>query len=368
MTAAGFLALAAALMLATTYQSLWSVVFVADVAGLVAAVFALRYPSCWFVVGIAFTVVGLAHQDGSAATFLLMFLALLDLNSRRPRWRGIVLLVVAVGIFTAARFGRPLLETALFDLSFVMMAMVGGTLRVYQEQAKLVMELAHAQRRNERIDRARDMHDVVASSMSQVSLTAHSLLASMPADSPAGVREGLERIAGEAGRSLTELRGVLRLMRDGDDGTSEHATQQVIDEWIRAVSSLRALGFDLKEDYDIAGAGPLEASRGRCVAMTIRELAANIARHARPKSAVRMTLKGNSTSVLVVASNPVAPPTEASPLPSSGFGLGGLRDRIHALSGRLDVKDIDGEWFVAAQIPSREPQTVPPRRQRRDHG
>ena len=64
-----------------------------------------------------------------------------------------------------------------------------------------------------------------------------------------------------------------------------------------------------------------------------------------------MTIDYRPPATLVEVSNPAGPPGQAAAV-SSGYGLVGLRERVHALGGHLTVGPAGGgSWRLAARIP-----------------
>ncbi|MCU1474245.1 histidine kinase [Amnibacterium sp.] len=201
--------------------------------------------------------------------------------------------------------------------------------------------LAEAAVREERQRIARDVHDLVAHSLTVVVLHvggARRVLRADPQSAEAALADA-ERVCREA---LDGIRGVVGLLRQEDDrpGVSLDLEQ--------LAGSYRLAGrtVDLRADGD-ATALPLAVR----VALyrVVQEALANAARHSRSDDPIDVRVAVDAASASARISNPVG---RGAPAPSTGgYGLVGLREQVEALGGRLTGRPQDGAWVVECRLP-----------------
>lgn len=226
---------------------------------------------------------------------------------------------------------------------------------------------------------AQELHDVVAHSLSVISVQATTAPYRLPGmDEP--TRGEFDSIAGSSRRALTEMRGLLAVLR-GDDA-AETAPQPTIADIPALVANARASGarVDLEIDPELLPqggvAGPVDAetttgdpttvlggpsaagdwsavvppATGLTAYRTVQEAVSNALRHA-PGAAIRVQVSvGDLIGVRVV--NGPATRTLAVPAPGAGLGLKGLTERVSALGGTVTAGPTpDGGFTVKARLP-----------------
>ncbi len=215
------------------------------------------------------------------------------------------------------------------------------TLRNRAESAEAEQELRVAQARaNERARIAREMHDVLAHRISQVSMHAGAL-AFREDLTPDQVRSSAAVIREKAHEALTDLRGVLGVLRDGA-GDLTMAPQPTYADLGELVAEARdgGLNVDLQLRVDEPDEVPLAA--GRTLYRIVQEGITNARKHA-PGSLLTVQVSGSPDDGLdVVLRNPLG---FGSATPGSGLGLVGLSERAELRGGRLEAHR-EGTSFV----------------------
>ncbi|MDR7255826.1 signal transduction histidine kinase [Nocardioides sp. BE266] len=216
-------------------------------------------------------------------------------------------------------------------------------LRTRAERAEREQELRVAQARyNERAQIAREMHDVLAHRITQVSMQAGALAFREDLDGDR-LREGLGQIQGQANDALHELRGVLGVLREDDPGPPTARPQPTYDDITALVEEARSLGLDIAWSDEVDGSTQVPVATGRTVYRIVQEGITNVRKHA-PGSVVAIRSTGDEGSgITVVLTNPLA--GSGSAAPGAGLGLVGLRERAELRGGRLDQRT-DGSTFV----------------------
>lgn len=196
----------------------------------------------------------------------------------------------------------------------------------------------------ERARIARDLHDQVAHHVSAIALQAHATVQVMP-DGAHPAMEGLVSIGNSADTALTEMRGLLRLLADG---TTEPRPELSLSHLDALVRDAEAAGCRVEVSMDPAAlAGPpmTQISAYRIV----QEALTNALKHAGPTSASITLRQGPHGLTITVDNGPPAP--GRTPVPGSGLGLIGMRERAALLGGVLHAGPLpDGGWRVTAVL------------------
>ncbi|WP_460795262.1 histidine kinase [Microbacterium sp. GXF0217] len=218
-----------------------------------------------------------------------------------------------------------------------------------RERALTAQEQAKRELVEERTRIARELHDVVAHSMSLIQVqasTARYRVDGLPAEA---VTE-FDDIAGTARNALVEMRRILGILRT-EDHTAELAPQRGIDDVPGLVETTRRAGADIR--LSMAISGDIAAATQIAAYRITQESLSNAVRHA-PGSAITVVIASDDTNVtLTVRNAPVAAVAQAT----GGHGLRGMAERAGLLGGSVEAgPDADGGWTVGAALP-RHPGT-----------
>ncbi|MBO2465809.1 sensor histidine kinase [Actinomadura violacea] len=197
----------------------------------------------------------------------------------------------------------------------------------------------------ERARIARDLHDVVAHHVSAIAVQARST-EDVVRDDPGLGRAGVARIAETADTALVEMRRILGLLDAGhDDGDAEPSLRGLG----RLVEAAERAGCRVRADVD-AGAGALPQVVQVSAYRIVQESLTNVLKHAGPAE-VRIALRTSDGALVVEVGNGPAAPGR-TPVPGSGRGLIGLRERVAAFDGTLRTGPCPaGGWLVRAELP-----------------
>ncbi|MGI5327006.1 sensor histidine kinase [Actinomadura nitritigenes] len=308
---------------------------------------------------------------------LLIVIARTVWKARRDRLVPLAVLLGAAVLAVPLRWSpvAALVFTAPLGITVAVALGVGLYLRAID--ARRARSLAAA-RRDERLELARDLHDFVAHHVTGIVVQAQAArfaAQSGAAQSPERLDTmfaGIEKAGTEA---LTSMRQMVGLLRDaqhtgaadgeafGTAGTAgmpgrtaggaagEAATRPVGD-----LGRLRDLvaGFaDPPATLALApDLGPLPPEVAASVHRVVQESLTNVRKHAADAASVRVAVAraaGGSVEVSVRDDGQ----GRGRRLPSSGFGLAGLTERVDALGGRLRAGPRpEGGWEVVALLPA----------------
>ncbi len=261
-------------------------------------------------------------------------------------------------VFSAAAIGVLVLATwALGDLKRVRLQRE----QALRERADLV-ELERDQEVRlaagaERARIAREMHDVVAHSLSVVIAQADGGRYAGRTD-PAAATGALEQIAATGRQALTDMRSLLGVLRE--DGVQEFAPQPDVAAVPALVDDVRRSGLDV----DLISEGtPVELGAGTQLAAyrIVQESLTNVLKHAGPASQAWVRLQWRAqaleVSVLDDGRGASAVATGDGSGPGGGHGVIGMRERAQLHGGRLAAGPRHGGGFgVHAVLPYRRPR------------
>jgi signal transduction histidine kinase len=278
-------------------------------------------------------------------------------------WSSVAVLVVVIALSPSRyaipdQWGTNLTIYATYTATVLVAAIaIGQRRRIRSELAKAQrdVELEQAQRLyvEERARIARELHDVVAHSMSLI----HMQALSAPIRLRGGDREAVEAefgdIALSARTALGEMRQLLGALRSDDDGDADLAPQPQIDDIADLAESTSRAGLAVDLEIDA-----LATSLSPIVQLTIyrlvQEALSNVVRHA-PGAPTAVSITAEPGSILVSVRNDPSPRGGSAGAVSpdrGGQGLRGMAERIHLVGGDLDTRHRpDGGFVVEATIP-----------------
>lgn len=256
-----------------------------------------------------------------------------------------------------------IVTTSVAAAMFLVAVLVAGRVRV---SAELTREREHSaleeSRRalvEERTRIARELHDVIAHSMSVIQVQASTARYRLPEIGDAASVE-FDSIAATARTSLTEMRRMLGVLRT-EDQTAELAPQQGIDDIPALVDTIRRAGVTV--GLEITGSVTDAPQAVQIAAFRIaQEALSNAVRHA-SGAAVTVRVQADPDAVGIRVRNGRASGSPASP--GGGYGLRGMRERVELLGGSFDAgPTTGGGWEVIASLPLRD---APPRDNTPEH-
>jgi signal transduction histidine kinase len=209
---------------------------------------------------------------------------------------------------------------------------------------------AEAERRvaDERLRIARDVHDVLAHTVSVMTVQAGVAADAVDRDL-AAVRSALAKVRSAGKEATTEVRATVAVLR----GTAPVETTPTprLDRVTELIEGARAQGLDVDLSIDLDGAGVgslLELTAYRVV----QESLTNVIRHAAASQARVRIARMGSDLVIEVNDDGILASRDRPPTP--GFGLRGMGERIEALGGSLSYGPAPGRgWTVRALLPTR---------------
>lgn len=224
----------------------------------------------------------------------------------------------------------------------------GGTVAIgllLREAGSRRASLLERARADERLELARDLHDVVAHQVTGIVVAAQAARVVAPADPD--VATALAAIETAGADALAAMRAMVGVLRGGEAGRAPGAELGGIPEMVRRFDPDGArvrLIADPGFEHAVLPAGV--AATGYRV---VQEALTNVRRHAPGATRVEVEVRLRSDELVVGVRNDGAgggPPTKP------GFGLAGMAERVGALDGTLHAGPAgNGVWTVTARLP-----------------
>jgi signal transduction histidine kinase len=310
--------------------------------------------------GVAVVALG---EDPSGLSLLIALYTTAALCEPRVSRAALAPTVVTVAVLSVATADAPGRQTS---ATFGAIIAVGLTVGVWglgayaQAQRRYRRELqeraASAEREREQLARiavheerasiARELHDIVAHSVSVMLLGVRGAR-DVLRTAPGAADDTLARVERSGEQSMAELRRILALLRQPEQ-TAESRPQPSLAELDELVASYRAAGLPVRLEL-IGEPTPLPSGVELSVYRIVQEALTNTLKHCDPTNvAVTLAFRDGRLELEVVDDG--GPTTLAAP--TTGQGLIGMRERVALLGGKLDTGQRQGGGFrVAAQLP-----------------
>jgi two-component system sensor histidine kinase DesK len=276
----------------------------------------------WFALGMVLLGFALWRYNPVAIGYVINGCVLLSFGERRRVW--------VIGTTVAALLTLPLAHVIGFPLRMALFVFAGGLaggfgnylymatarkdaeLRLSQQDVRRLATLAE----RERI--GRDLHDLLGHTLSLVALKSELARRLALADPPRAQRE-MEEVERVARHALTEVRAAVTGMRSSD------LAAELISARLMLEASGVAFDASLPEGMQLPPA--VEAT----LALVLREAVTNIHRHAHARSARILFHLEKERLLMQICDD------GRGGLAAHGNGVAGMRERVRALGGALQI-------------------------------
>lgn len=320
------------------------------------------------VASITTTVVAIMDHHVDVLPFVVAGL-LFESGSYLPRRHALSALVVpcaALGV-TAAVGATDLGRSALLQ-SLAIFAVVWVLGRLTRGRRKALLALVEATARDaaaerdrtalaqveERLQIARELHDVLAHSISVISVQA-TVGEHLSVGDPAAARASLQTIGELSRSSMREIRQMLALLRDDTvsaEDTSTFSPAPGLDDLDELLATYRTAGLDVSMSTS-GQCRPVSASAGLCGYRIVQEALTNTLRHSGAHAAdVRLVYAAGDWQVSVADEGDGRRSAGTGEPGRIGHGLLGMRERTALLGGHLEAGPVaSGGYLVRATVP-----------------
>jgi signal transduction histidine kinase len=276
--------------------------------------------------------------------------ALVTVAVRLPtRWALTYAVLTAIGYTTAEMLGRANLYWVGGGLGGIALSYLSGAIRRQaeertQERELLLASQAQSAALAERARIAREIHDVLAHTLTALSVQLETVDALLDRDRPEQARETVHRAQTLMREGLAETRRAISALR---------TDAPPLPELLRMLAD--AYSADTGATSTVEVSGPerkIAAEAGLTFFRAAQEAVTNVRKHA-PGAAIAMCLKFDPDDVRLTVTNTGG----GKPAPSAydrvgGYGLTGLRERAELAGGRFTADPIEHGWRVDVMIPT----------------
>ena len=321
------------------------------------------------IVGGVILTLWLLHPGNTVVLIPMVALFELALNGdrRRSLWMSVAVVpCVLISILPFASGLTHIASLVVRNLVLCVLAIAAGDiLRSRRLSAQRVVE-AHEQQTlrrvgQERLQIAREIHDVVAHAMTAINVQA-GVAAHLLERDPGQAYEALRNIKHTSGAALTDLRATLDVLRDPSQA-APLGPQAGLAEIAELTEGLSAAGVAV--DLAVERVDDVPAAVQSAGFRIVQEALTNVARHAHAATARVGVRRVPGAVVIEVVDDGVGARRSNGhvngDLETSGNGVRGMRERAAALGGTLDAEPVDdGGWRVRARLPvgTSEPDPV----------
>lgn len=259
---------------------------------------------------------------------------------------------LVVGAAALHRLDTPMLYLAWVGFGWVIGYLMHVQQRLILKQRRMQEQLADLVAADERRRIAREVHDVIAHSLSVTLLHltgARHLLTDTDGD-PRVVR-ALTQAENLGREAMADIRRTVGLLdsdphaRKPEPGIAEIAT--LIRDFTRAGL---VVTFEIEGRTDV-----VSSAAGLALCSVAREALANVAKHAPNSPAAVSLVLGEERAVLSVCNSL---PADLRFDERGGRGLAGMRQRVQSLGGTIDIAPRGSVWSVTAAVPSHAEEPV----------
>lgn len=275
----------------------------------------------------------------TASVFVLVLVyALFRWGSGRELVLGSGLLVGVIGV---TLLGEDGVTDAIGGFAVLLATSVLGV--AFRYRASAGVRSIERIRMLQREHLARDLHDTVAHHVSAIAIRAQAGLA-MAAHDPAAATESLGVIEAEAAKTLSELRSMVRVLRQED--SAELAPSPRLAD-IDGLAGTRPGGVTVAVRVE-GDDGSIPPPVAAAVYRLAQESVTNALRHARQVARVEVVVEVDAGGIRLSVTNDGVVPASPSP----GFGIVGMMERAALLGGTCQAGPAPGGgWAVTAVLP-----------------
>ncbi len=318
-----------------------------------------------FISLLGYSSIALMTVQPSGTAVLGTYAAVASAVIRLPKklaLAAIVPIIAIVDIGILATSNERLLVLAWTNIAYVFMFVIGHLLRLSEDHQIQAQELLDEEERtrlarneaaalDERSRIARELHDVLAHSLSALSVELEGArLLALDRDVDADVIAAIGRAHRHAASGLDEARAAIKALR-GDSVPGPDRLEDLIEE-------MSAHGIEC--NLEIGGEPRrLPSEAALAVFRTAQEALTNVRKHAEEAERVEIRLEYDPDGVQLIVTDsagdgaePRVPQPAALAGAGAGYGVSGMRERAELIGGRLLAGPTEDGFRVELWVPA----------------
>jgi signal transduction histidine kinase len=299
------------------------------------------------------------HLAPAPASYIALYTVAVTGRPLRTVLTGIIVLIVSMTIMLTVNTHQAV-ELLRVSGWIIAVLFFGVDVRYYRQYVASIVERAaraertreeEARRRvaEERLRIARDLHDLLAHSITvigvQTSVAAHVLAADPDRLDRTAVARALDDIAETCRAARSELRATLEVLRDPARPDSREPLPG-----LHGLPGLAETARTAGAEVDLTvSADEVPPAVGAAAYRIVQEALTNAVRHGgRDDLSVRVSVTEHDGALRVRVTDDGAGASAGAP----GFGLAGMRERVRSVGGTLDAGPLPHQGFeVSAVLP-----------------
>lgn len=232
---------------------------------------------------------------------------------------------------------------------------VAGLAEQAAQRQREIVERAQRSVAEERLQIARELHDVVAHSLSVIAVQS-GVGRHVIDEHPAQAKKALAAVEATSRDALSELRRMLGVLRHDDDRPASLTPAPGVSSLAPLVEQVRATGVDVSLDIRSVRATVLTATADLAIFRIVQEALTNVVKHAGSAATVSVELR-DEPDVLVLeilddGGGGLVPYPAPFDAVEAHHGIVGMRERVALFSGDFDARPRpEGGFRVFAKIP-----------------
>lgn len=316
------------------------------------------HPLAVAAVQVLLIVAHLLMGEASIPADFMVMVTMYNVAASRSLAASLVAYLVAVPllVYTMGVFHQSLPDALAGSAGWVALALVPWTVgrqaQARSDQLRLLedatarletekLQLAQLATSNERTRIAREMHDIIAHSLSVMIAQADGGRYAVMSDPAAGQR-ALETIADVGRASLADMRRLLGVLRDPDTNAATTVPQPIDADLDELVATVRDAGLRVSL-VRMGQARPLPPGAGLTVYRIVQEALTNAMKHAGPKARVTVMIQWLHSALGLEISDDGRGAAAASD--GKGQGLIGMQERAAIFGGTVSAGPRPGGGF-----------------------
>ncbi|HWD10751.1 MAG TPA: sensor histidine kinase, partial [Solirubrobacteraceae bacterium] len=268
--------------------------------------------------------------------------------------------VVLADVFLAGRHSHALtLQTAAHVALIAVPVLAAEALRNRRSYVQVLLERlelaehtreeeAHRRAEQERLRIARDLHDVVAHTLTTINVQA-GVAAHLHDRDPAQARNTLALIEAASHEALDELRAILGVLREPGDTRPPLEPAPDLAAVDGLIEQARSSGLEVTFEIDGDQPGRIPEAVQLAAYRILQESLTNVRRHA-PGMSARVSLNYRDDRLRLAIANDAIRGRNGDSR-SGGVGILGMRERAASLGGSLAAHRTGGRFQVVAELP-----------------
>jgi signal transduction histidine kinase len=231
---------------------------------------------------------------------------------------------------------------------------VAGLAEQTAQRQREILERAQRSVAEERLQIARELHDVVAHSLSVIAVQS-GVGRHVIDEHPAQAKRALAAVESTSRDALSELRRMLGVLRHDDDRPASLIPAPGVSSIAQLVEQVRATGVEVNVDVRSSSALELSATADLAIYRIIQEALTNVVKHA-GNATVSVELRDEPDALVLEILDDGGTGFVPYPQPSDALeehhGIVGMRERVALFNGVFEARSRpEGGFRVFASLP-----------------